>query len=129
MKYIICLCTLLIVLVESKSPPLAYTTSYDNLDLDEILNNNRLYNRYFQCLTNKARCTPDGKELKEVLPDALSTGCAKCTEKQKENSEKVIRFLLKNKTADYLELEKMYDPDGLYRHKYEAEAIKLGIKV
>ncbi|XP_073973341.1 ejaculatory bulb-specific protein 3-like [Rhodnius prolixus] len=122
----ICFLSMLAVACSATS---TYSTSYDNLDLDEILNNSRLYTRYFQCLTNKARCTPDGKELKAVLPDALATGCAKCNEKQKLGSEKVIRFLLKNKPRDFEELEKMYDPNGTYRHKYEQEAKKLGIKV
>lgn len=30
----------------------------------------------------------------EHLPDALSSGCTKCSEKQRRGSEKVIRFLV-----------------------------------
>lgn len=41
-----------------------YTTKYDNIDLDEILNNERIYKKYYNCLLNRGRCTPDGKELK-----------------------------------------------------------------
>lgn len=57
----------------------------------------------------------------DVLPDALATGCAKCTEKQKEGSEKVLKYLLKKKPDDYTILEKIYDPEGVYKRKYEAE--------
>lgn len=42
----------------------SYTTKYDNIDLDEILSNERLYSKYFSCLADKGKCTPDGKELK-----------------------------------------------------------------
>nr|AXS78219.1 chemosensory protein 13 [Adelphocoris lineolatus] len=106
-----------------------YTTKYDNIDLDDILKNQRLYKKYFECLTGNGKCTPDGKELKEHLPDALKTGCSKCSEKQRAGSEKVIKHLLKNKPQDYAVLEKIYDPSGIYKKKYEAEAKKLGINV
>ena len=41
-----------------------YTTKYDNINLDEILNNQRLYNKYLECLKTGQKCTPDGKLLK-----------------------------------------------------------------
>ncbi|CAH1395227.1 unnamed protein product [Nezara viridula] len=120
-------CLLFVGLVFAK--PDGYTTKYDNIDLDEILSNERLYKKYFDCLANKGPCTPDGKELKDVIPDALKTGCKKCNEKQKKGAEKVFRYILKNKRADYDVLEKIYDPEGIYRKKYEAEAEKHGIKL
>ncbi|XP_073973297.1 ejaculatory bulb-specific protein 3-like [Rhodnius prolixus] len=106
-----------------------YTTKYDNIDLDEILNNQRIYKKYFDCLVHNAKCTPDGKELRDILPDALKTGCSKCSAKQKAGAEKVIRFLLERKRADFDILEEKYDPSGIYRHKYSAEAKKYGINV
>ncbi|XP_014256882.1 ejaculatory bulb-specific protein 3-like [Cimex lectularius] len=106
-----------------------YTTRYDNIDLDEILRNQRLYKKYFECLTNKGRCTPDGKELKDALPEALATGCNKCTPKQRSGSEKVIRYLINNKPRDYAVLERIYDPSGTYKKKYQADAKKLGLRV
>ncbi|XP_014258335.1 ejaculatory bulb-specific protein 3-like [Cimex lectularius] len=107
----------------------AYTTKYDNIDLDEILGNQRLYKKYFDCLANRGNCTPDGKELKAALPDALTTACSKCTPKQKAGSEKVMRYLLEKKPADFQTLEKIYDPNGVYRAKYQAEAAKRGLKL
>lgn len=41
-----------------------YTTKYDNIDLDEILNSERLLKNYFECVMDRGRCTPDGLELK-----------------------------------------------------------------
>lgn len=41
-----------------------YTTKYDNIDLDSILNSDRLLNNYVNCLLDAGNCTPDGKELK-----------------------------------------------------------------
>ncbi|RZF35337.1 hypothetical protein LSTR_LSTR003777 [Laodelphax striatellus] len=121
---------LLVAAVSAKPKPAEkkYTTKYDNIDLDEILNNQRLFDNYYKCLLG-AKCTPDGQELKEALPDALATACSKCTEKQRVGTEKVIRHLIEKKPTEYAELEKKYDPQGTYKRKYQAEAIKRGIKV
>lgn len=45
-------------------PDSKYTTKYDNIDLDQILKNDRLMKNYVDCLLEKGRCTPDGQELK-----------------------------------------------------------------
>lgn len=55
----------------------------------------------------------------EVLPDALKTDCNKCTEVQKDRSEKVINFLMKNRPTDYERLTSKYDPTGEYKKKLE----------
>ncbi|KAL1130942.1 hypothetical protein AAG570_012183 [Ranatra chinensis] len=103
-----------------------YTDKYDSLDIDAILGNERLYQKYLQCLKG-GRCTPDGKELKEVLPDALKTGCSKCSEKQRQGVAKVMKFMTEKKPKDLADLEKIYDPTGSYRKQYQEEAKKLGI--
>jgi hypothetical protein len=41
-----------------------YTTKYDNINLDEILESDRLLDNYLKCLLDTGRCTPDGAELK-----------------------------------------------------------------
>lgn len=43
-----------------------YTTRYDNVNLDQILENRRLYQPYVKCLLNEAPCTHDGYELKSM---------------------------------------------------------------
>lgn len=41
-----------------------YTTKYDNVNLQDILRNDRLFNNYYKCLLDNGPCTPDGQELK-----------------------------------------------------------------
>lgn len=45
-------------------PPKQYTTKYDNINLDEILNSKRLLSNYVKCLADNVGCTPQGKELR-----------------------------------------------------------------
>nr|QUP79552.1 chemosensory protein 6 [Monochamus saltuarius] len=95
-----------------------YTTKYDNIDLDEIIHNERLLKNYVDCLLEKGRCTPDGLELKKNMPDAIETDCSKCSEKQKEGSEIIIRYLIDNKPEYWNPLQDKYDPTGSYKKRY-----------
>lgn len=96
-----------------------YTTKFDNFDVEKVLNNNRILTSYIKCLLDEGNCTNEGRELRKVLPDALKTDCNKCTTIQKDRSEKVIRFLMKNRTTDFERLTAKYDPTGEYKKKLE----------
>lgn len=41
-----------------------YDTKYDNINLDDLLKNDRLRKNYVKCLLNEGPCTPDAIELK-----------------------------------------------------------------
>uniref|UniRef100_A0A182QLL8 Uncharacterized protein n=1 Tax=Anopheles farauti TaxID=69004 RepID=A0A182QLL8_9DIPT len=95
-----------------------YITKYDNINLEEIFTSQRLMDNYMNCLKEVGPCTPDGRELKDNLPDALMSDCAKCSEKQRIGSDKVIKFIIANRPDDFAILEHRYDPTGEYRRKY-----------
>lgn len=42
----------------------SYDSKFDNVDLDEILSQERLLNNYIKCLESLGPCTPDAKMLK-----------------------------------------------------------------
>ncbi|EDW74467.1 uncharacterized protein Dwil_GK21931 [Drosophila willistoni] len=126
MKAAFVLLTLSIALVIADDK---YTTKYDSVDIDEILKSERLFSNYFKCLIETGKCTPEGRELRKSLPDALKTECSKCSDKQKENTDKVIRFILDNKPDQWKQLQDKYDPEDLYIKRYRAKAAERGIKI
>ena len=95
-----------------------YTTKYDDIDINVVLNNERLLRGYVNCLLDRGSCTPDAAELKKNLPDALAHGCSACSEKQKEIADKLSQFLIDNKEEEWSLLEAKYDPSGAYRRRY-----------
>ncbi|CAH1123715.1 unnamed protein product [Ceutorhynchus assimilis] len=95
-----------------------YTTKYDNVDIDEVVHNERLLKNYVNCLLEKGPCTPDGLELKKNMPDAIETNCSKCSEKQREGSEVMMRYLIDNKPEYWNPLQEKYDPTGSYKQRY-----------
>ncbi|KAL2744577.1 ejaculatory bulb-specific protein 3 [Vespula maculifrons] len=75
----------------------AYTTKYDNINVDEILKTARLRNQYVDCYLGNSPCvTPEAKFLKDVLPEVLVTKCSKCSDKQKIIFDKVITWFEEN---------------------------------
>uniref|UniRef100_A0A182NU78 Chemosensory protein 3 n=1 Tax=Anopheles dirus TaxID=7168 RepID=A0A182NU78_9DIPT len=126
MKLFVAIAFALLALVAAQEQ---YTTKYDGIDLDEILKSDRLFNNYFKCLMDEGRCTPDGNELKKILPEALQTNCAKCSEKQRAGAIRVINYVIENRKEQWEALQKKYDPENLYIEKYREEAQKEGIKL
>nr|AKW47190.1 chemosensory protein 9 [Chrysopa pallens] len=90
-----------------------YPTKYDNIDIDSILNNDRLLNNYIACIEGTGKCTTEGDELKKYFTDAIQTCCSKCSQKQKEGVKKVVLFMEKNKPDKIKELRAKFDPEGV----------------
>nr|E0X9F6.1 RecName: Full=Allergen Tha p 1; AltName: Allergen=Tha p 1; Flags: Precursor [Thaumetopoea pityocampa]ADK47876.1 Tha p 1 allergen [Thaumetopoea pityocampa]CCJ09295.1 Tha p1 [Thaumetopoea pityocampa] len=100
-------------------PGETYSDKYDTIDVNEVLQSERLLKGYVECLLDKGRCTPDGKELKDTLPDALEHECSKCTEKQKSGADTVIRHLVNKRPELWKELAVKYDPENIYQERYK----------
>nr|AFD20365.1 chemosensory protein CSP1 [Sitobion avenae]AFD20366.1 chemosensory protein CSP1 [Sitobion avenae] len=96
-----------------------YSTKYENFDVDKVLNDDSLLTSYINCLLDEGNCTEEGQALKRVLPDALKTNCGKCTDTQKMKIEKILKFLMKNRSTDFDRLTAKYDPSGEYKKKLE----------
>ena len=126
---VVCLLAFAAVVYVAARPEEKYTNKFDNIDVEQILHSDRLLDNYFKCLMGEGRCTADGTELKNILPDALATECSKCSERQKDMSKKVIDFLTANKPKMWHKLLDKYDPEKKYRAKYGDEAQKYGITV
>nr|ALS03842.1 chemosensory protein 17 [Ectropis obliqua] len=124
MKFFLVICCLAAAVVAEK-----YSDKFDNIDLQEILENKRLLKAYVDCVMERGKCSPEGKELKEHLQDAIETGCEKCTEKQEKGSYTVLEHLIKNELEIWRELTAKFDPEGKWRKKYEDRARANGITI
>ncbi|XP_072942984.1 uncharacterized protein [Epargyreus clarus] len=95
-----------------------YDSSNDDFNLAEVLENERLLNSYAKCLLNKGPCPPEAKKLKDNLPEALETRCAKCTDKQKQMGKQVSKELKSKHPEIWNELVALYDPNGKYQEAF-----------
>ncbi|CAH1364951.1 hypothetical protein MTP99_001271 [Tenebrio molitor] len=101
----------------------------DNIDIDDILKNDRLLKNYVNCVLDKGNCTPEGERLKKAIPESLQNGCSKCNDKVKEGTKKVIHHLIEKKPDMWKELEARYDPNGDYKKKYKDLIEKEGLAI
>lgn len=63
------------------------------------------------------------------MPDAIQTDCVKCSERQKEGSQIIMKYLIDNKPDYWASLEEKYDPTGSYKKKYlEAKKAEVNVK-
>ncbi|KAG6454391.1 hypothetical protein O3G_MSEX008687 [Manduca sexta] len=120
MKTFVALCLLSVVAVTLARPD-HYTDRYDNVNLDEILDNHRVLVPYIKCILDQGKCAPDAKELKEHIREALETECSKCTNAQKNGTRRVIQHLINHEPEYWQELGDKYDPERKYTVKYEKE--------
>lgn len=98
----------------------AQNSRADNFDVDVLLKNDRILSNYVRCLIDKGPCTNDGRELKKNLPGVLETSCAKCTDKQRRNTRKLILHLENKKPDLFKEVQAKYDPTGQHLRTFKA---------
>nr|QGN03663.1 putative chemosensory protein 14 [Conopomorpha sinensis] len=103
-----------------------YPEKYDQLDLEQILSNKRLTKTYIKCILELGRCSPEAKELKGHISEALGNGCARCTNNQREGARRVIAHLIKHEPDAWKQLVEKYDPERVYTSKYDKELRSLG---
>ncbi|XP_023942510.1 allergen Tha p 1 [Bicyclus anynana] len=118
MKSLIVL-TLFSIVAIAWTKPATYTDKWDHINVEEILESDRLLRGYADCLMDKGRCTSDAKALKETLPDALEHDCSKCTAKQKTSADKVLKHMINKRPKIWDELATKYDPKHIYQVKYK----------
>lgn len=83
-----------VVAVALARPDSKYTTKYDNVDLDEIIKNDRLMQNYVKCLLEKGNCSPDGAELKSKYPPIMFYLCKLSRSALCRSRSYASRFLL-----------------------------------
>nr|XP_012220507.1 PREDICTED: ejaculatory bulb-specific protein 3-like [Linepithema humile] len=74
-----------------------YTDKYDDVDVIQILENEKLRDQYYKCFMEQGPClTGDAKFLREILSEAFQTKCKKCTEKQKVMLDQIVDWYTTN---------------------------------
>ncbi|KOB73530.1 putative chemosensory protein [Operophtera brumata] len=102
-----------------QKPNQTYPDRYDNINLDEIIGNGRLLVPYIKCVLDQGRCSPEGRELKSHIKEALETYCEKCTPTQRDGTRRVIGHLINHEAAYWSQLTAKYDPSRKYVQRYE----------
>uniref|UniRef100_A0AAU6R5E1 Chemosensory protein 14-like protein n=1 Tax=Antheraea pernyi TaxID=7119 RepID=A0AAU6R5E1_ANTPE len=112
------LCLFALTVVVSRSTQQNYPRN-DNININAILQNDRILLGYYKCVMDKGPCTKDGKIFKRALPEALPTACGRCTLKQKVAFRTLLLAIRAKSETRFLELLDKYNlsranKEGLY---------------
>nr|QKK82660.1 chemosensory protein [Histia rhodope] len=113
MRFIlVAFCVLVAVLADEK-----YKTQ-ENFNVSELLDNDRLLVSYIKCLLDQGPCTASVKDVKDKIPEVLSTTCAKCTDQQIQIGKTLIQEVKKRHPDLWNELTQKYDRNGEHRRAF-----------
>ncbi|CAK1584486.1 unnamed protein product [Parnassius mnemosyne] len=104
-----------------------YTSRYDDLNIEDVLTNRRFLVSYIRCLLDIGKCSPEGRELKSHIREALANKCARCTEPQRRSTLLVIAHLINREPNYWKQLTEKFDRDHKYTKNYEATLKKIQI--
>ncbi|KAI5642933.1 insect pheromone-binding family, a10/OS-D domain-containing protein [Phthorimaea operculella] len=124
MRAVIFVCVCAVALGQEMRDMPKYDSRYDYLDVDTILDSKRLVKNYVECLVTNQRCSPEGKQLKKILPEALRTKCMRCTDRQKKYAVKVIKRIKSEYPDEWAKLSAKWDPTGDFTRYFETVLIK-----
>ncbi|XP_045452258.1 allergen Tha p 1-like [Melitaea cinxia] len=110
------LIVLAFVAVVAARPDVDYNR-YENFNVDEVIENRRLFKAYVECLQGVGKCTPEGNDLKTALPDGIQNSCSKCSEKLKTLVAKLIIAAQEQYPEEWESINKQYNPNGEHNEK------------
>ncbi|XP_063626807.1 ejaculatory bulb-specific protein 3-like [Cydia splendana] len=96
-----------------------YNRRYDYFDVDTLVENPRLLQKYMECFLDKGPCTPVGRVFKRVLPELVATGCAKCTPSQRRFAKRTFAAFKRDLPESHAELKKKIDPTNQNYDNFE----------
>ncbi|CAH1364350.1 unnamed protein product [Tenebrio molitor] len=73
-----------------------YTNKYDNVDVDKILNNDRVLTNYIKCLMDEGPCTSEGREFQKPYRTRSTAVVPNATKNKKRQQRKSSGTCRKN---------------------------------
>ncbi|XP_022183152.1 putative odorant-binding protein A10 [Myzus persicae] len=96
----------------------AYMKRFDKLNVEQVLNNDRVLASHLKCFLNEGPCVQQSRDLKRVIPVIANNGCNGCTERQMTTIKKSLNFLRTKKPVEWARLVNIYDPSGTKLNKF-----------
>ncbi|XP_011502676.1 PREDICTED: ejaculatory bulb-specific protein 3-like [Ceratosolen solmsi marchali] len=86
------------------------------LRINSLLQDEASVQYYANCLLDKGPCSGDGRAMKRLLPEFITTSCARCSERYKKIGCEVILTMQQAKYDNlWKEFLLKYDPQNLYQ--------------
>ncbi|KAK9500496.1 hypothetical protein O3M35_001751 [Rhynocoris fuscipes] len=91
-----------------------YQKVFEEIDVDVILDNERLLRAYLNCFFDEGPCNSHQAAVKKSIPEVMSTVCGKCTLKQRQIYHHCLNKFIPSHPDDWDHILRIYDPTGEY---------------
>nr|AWV63298.1 chemosensory protein 10 [Myzus persicae] len=95
-----------------------FLSMMEKVDIDQILNNNRLMSNNVKCFLNEGPCTGQLREMKKMVPMLVKDSCSSCNKEQKNMMKKAMDAMKARRPNEYEQISKFFDPEGKYEKKF-----------
>nr|SAJ59010.1 putative chemosensory protein [Triatoma brasiliensis] len=90
-----------------------------NVDVDAVLDNDRVLNAYLACFYDEGPCAERPKLVKSKIREVLETTCGKCNDQQRQRLKYILNKFIDKRPNDWQRILEIYDPDGAFRDNVE----------
>nr|AYN07336.1 chemosensory protein 8 [Yemma signatus] len=87
------------------------------IDIERILTNDRIINKYLKCMLRQGVCPPEARDFRRTLPTILRKLCDSCTDRQKKSLRQIFMFVRTKFPNEWERLLKLYDPKNEARER------------
>nr|APB88069.1 putative chemosensory protein 6 [Lygus lineolaris] len=113
--------TVTLALVTKEMREREFFRQLEGINVDSILINRRLIDKYIKCLLKTGKCDPTMKDLRIALPLILEHLCeTRCSERERRNLRKLFLYIRTNRPLEWDRLAKLYDPNGTHKANVDA---------
>ncbi|XP_066905171.1 ejaculatory bulb-specific protein 3-like [Halyomorpha halys] len=78
------------------------------IDVERILNNNRIINKYLKCMLRQGVCPPEARDFRRVLPKLIKHLCEKCTDRQRTALKQIFTFVRTKFPKEWEQMKILY---------------------
>nr|ULF48251.1 chemosensory protein 10 [Acyrthosiphon pisum] len=94
-----------------------FLSMMEKINIDQILNNDRLMSNNVKCFLNEGSCTAQLREMKKMLPVLIKDSCSSCTKEQRNMIKKAMDAIKARRPNEYERVTKFFDPEKKYEKK------------
>ncbi|XP_025831124.1 ejaculatory bulb-specific protein 3-like [Agrilus planipennis] len=86
-----------------------------SINLEQVIDNDRLFNNFYKCLADEGRCSKDANSIKGLITEVVKTKCSQCTDVERTQIKKSLDLVRKKKPEQFNSLAAKYDPQGVWK--------------
>lgn len=119
-------CCILVLMASSasaapkeKDPERKALYRLEYIDIEKVLDNNRMLTNFIRCFLRKGPCSPEARDFRKLLPKLAKTMCSDCSPRQRFIIKKVFKHLMEERPKEWELLMDRFDPQRKYAERLD----------